>query len=175
MMDFVMGPWRVQLLETGQFALDGGAMFGSAPRVLWQKLLPPDAAHRIPLALRVLLLRHISGQPVVLVDTGIGDKFDERFARMFAIENLESGSGKPPLEAALDTVGVCPEEVTHVILTHLHFDHAGGVSWRSKGSVRPTFPRAEHLSVRGLLGRRRLGGDQYGHVLERFAGVSRPN
>ncbi len=85
---------------------------------------------------------------MVLVDTGIGDKFDERFADMFAIRNRDTERGQTPVAAALADVGVEVEQVTHLILTHMHFDHGGGVSVRDDHGFRPAFPGARHYLQR---------------------------
>jgi glyoxylase-like metal-dependent hydrolase (beta-lactamase superfamily II) len=151
-----LGDWRLDLLECGRFALDGGAMFGSVPRLLWENLIPPDPQHRIPLAMRLLLLRHRTANHIVLVDAGIGAKFDPRFQEMFAVQNPPAPRASSPLESTplagvLASAGVRVVEVTHVVLTHLHFDHAGGATVRAGGDVVPQFPRAEHFLQRANL------------------------
>jgi glyoxylase-like metal-dependent hydrolase (beta-lactamase superfamily II) len=118
-----IGDLEVVSLSDGAFRLDGGAMFGVVPRPLWEKRAPPDARHRIPLALRCLLVEHPDGP--VLVDTGVGDKEDPRFHDIYGIENVGQ-PGPTRLEDALAEVGVTPDDVRVVINTHLHFDHAGG-------------------------------------------------
>jgi glyoxylase-like metal-dependent hydrolase (beta-lactamase superfamily II) len=135
-----IGPWRVETLMTGRFALDGGAMFGVVPRVLWERAIPPDARHRIPLALRSLLLRADDGR-TVLVDTGIGaTKWSDKERAIYAIDHREH-----ELVRSLAARGVAVEDVTDVLLTHLHFDHAGGATTQAHdGTLRPTFPRATH-------------------------------
>lgn len=139
------GEWTIDVFECGRLGLDGGAMFGSVPRVMWEKRIAPDSAHRIPLAMRLLLLRHASEPHVILVDTGLGDKHDDRFADMFAVRNPETQPGQLPLEVALATCGVGLGDVTHVVLTHMHFDHGGGVSrWDEQRQPIPTFPQAQH-------------------------------
>lgn len=144
-----LGPWRVDAFECGRLGLDGGAMFGAVPRVMWEPKIAPDEAHRIPLAMRLLLLRREVGGEVVLVDTGIGEKFDERFAEMFAVRQPELARGQLPLDVALGGLGVSRDQITHVLLTHMHFDHGGGVSYReSDGSLALVFPRAEHFLQR---------------------------
>ena len=118
-------------------------MFGSVPRTMWQKRQTPDAHNRILLATRLLWIEAESDPagPRILVDTGNGDKFDERFQEMFAIES------RPPEEW-----GVPLDELTDVVLTHLHFDHAGGVTRRGGDSaVEPSFPGARvHLQRANL-------------------------
>lgn len=131
-----IGDYQVHALEVGRFALDGGAMFGVVPRTIWERRNPPDALNRIPLALRILLL--VSPQRVVLVDTGIGDKFAPRQQEMYAIA---PGGG---LDAALAGKGLTPADVTDVILTHLHFDHAGGATRYAGENLVPSFPAARY-------------------------------
>lgn len=130
--------YDIKALETGRFALDGGAMFGVVPKVVWEKKNPADALNRIALALRVLLL--VGHGRVVLVDTGIGDKFSERHQAMYAIDPAAG-----TLISALAEQGFAPEDVTDVVLTHLHFDHAGGATRRlPDGQLVPTFSQATY-------------------------------
>jgi len=146
-----LGDWRVRVLDGGRLSLDGGAMFGSAPRALWERLIVPDERHRIPLAMRLLLLEHRVAGHRVLVDTGIGDKFDERFRDLFDVRNPVASAGSSPLATLLAAHGLAVDDITHVLLTHLHFDHAGGVSIRDGERVVPSFPRAEHFLRRANL------------------------
>ncbi len=126
--------WNWQILRAGSFRLDGGAMFGIIPRVLWEKQAPADEQHRIGLQTNCLLLR--DGGDTVLIETGFGDKFAGKDRDIFALEDRWIGD-------ALAEVGVSCEEITHVILTHLHFDHAGGTTRRGDdGAAVPTFPNA---------------------------------
>ncbi len=120
---FTVGRLRCHTLETGLQRLDGGAMFGVVPRPLWEKRAPPDARHRIPLALRCLLIEHPDGP--VLVDTGVGDKEDPKFHDIYGIENA-GNPGPTRLEDALAELAIAPPDIRVVINTHLHFDHAGG-------------------------------------------------
>lgn len=139
---YPIGAIAVTVIPTGTFALDGGAMFGVVPRVLWEKKIKPDAQHRIPMALNTLLIR--AGGKIVLVDTGCGDKEDEKFATMFAYQP----AGK--LTDLLEKAGVKADQVDFVINTHLHFDHAGGNTVRAAdGSTVPNFPNARYLIQRG--------------------------
>ena len=127
------------LLEPGKFRLDGGAMFGIVPKPLWSKVAPPDEFNRIDLALRLWLIK-FSGH-IVLVDTGIGDVHEEKFCRQFDIRQVPS-----PLEAALENIGISPKEVTDLVISHLHFDHVGGIGKKVGGEIRPIFPHARcHL------------------------------
>lgn len=110
-------------------------MFGVVPKALWSKLVEPDGLNRIPLQTNCLLLR--GGGRTVLVETGYGDKWTDKDRAIFALEHRT-------VIDALHQVGVAPEEIDHVIVTHLHFDHAGGLTRLGpSGDPTPTFPRAE--------------------------------
>lgn len=112
-------------------------MFGVVPRALWEKHNPPDGKNRIRMAARALLL--VGHGRVVLIDTGNGTKLDEKLRSIYAIDNTTSD-----LETSLAKQGLTPGDVTDVILTHLHFDHAGGATTRADGELRPTFPAAKY-------------------------------
>lgn len=136
-----IGRIRVHLLNDGFFAMDGGTMFSVVPKRLWSKQVPADAENRIPMSLHCPLA--IDGKDAILVDTGVGERLSERERTIYKVER-DGG-----LAARLREIGLDLEEVTHVILTHLHFDHAGGVIVRSDaGPWRPTFPRARHFVQR---------------------------
>ncbi len=124
-------------LRVGEFKLDGGAMFGVVPKPLWEKQCPADAKNRIEMTARVLLLK-MQGRNI-LVDAGIGDKDDAKFREIFDI-TFPHGS----LVDELARVKVTPEQITHVIYTHLHFDHAGGTTVLHDGAAVPLFPNAKH-------------------------------
>jgi len=133
-----IGNWDVKVLETGNFWLDGGAMMGSVPKVLWEKTNPPDSSNRIKLALRCLLLDN--GQDRVLIESGMGNKFDSKFSEMFSITQ-----SKNPLSDTLSKNGYSNKDITHMILTHLHFDHAGGATMLGdNGDHIPAFPNAKY-------------------------------
>lgn len=136
-----IGPYDLHPIETGRFALDGGAMFGVVPRPLWEKTNPPDERNRIALAARALLLR--GNGRTVLIDTGNGSKFNEKLTSIYKINATGSD-----LVSSLARRGVTPADVTDVILTHLHFDHAGGATTRAGGEVVPAFPRARYCVQR---------------------------
>ncbi len=142
-----VGDLRVHALEAGIQWLDGGAMFGVVPRPLWEKKITPDERHRIPLALRCLLIE--APNALVLVDTGVGNKENEKFRRIYGVEN----EGSPTrLEDAMASVGAKPEDVDMVVSTHLHFDHAGGNTLlREDGSMGAAFPNASYIMHQGEL------------------------
>ena len=133
-----IGKWKVYALETGFFSLDGGAMMGSVPKVLWEKTNPPDSKNRIELALRCLLID--DGENVVLIESGIGTKNSEKFIKMFDIR-----MGKYSLSNELSKYGYSYENITHMVITHLHFDHAGGaVLYDENNNLVPAFPNAKY-------------------------------
>ena len=117
-----VGPYEVHSLTDGSLALDGGAMFGVVPKVLWQSRIPPDDKNRIHMALRCLLLVDRRAGRVVVVETGMGRQWSDKERGIYAID--QSGSD---LAGSLAAAGATPEDVTDVFVTHLHFDHAGGL------------------------------------------------
>jgi len=130
--------YQIDFVEAGRLRLDGGAMFGIVPRPLWERRIPPDDKNRIPLAMRCLLLR--GHGRTILVDTGLGHKADAKFEAIYGVDHAHS-----TLEGSLAQLGVAPEDVTDVLLTHLHFDHAGGATKRTQaGDLALTFPEADH-------------------------------
>ena len=142
---FKIGRLTCHALEGGTQRLDGGAMFGVVPKPLWQRRIAPDERNRIPLALRCLLVEHDDG--LVLIDTGIGNKENAKFRDIYGVENDGAG-GRTRLEDALAGLGHRPEDVRWVINTHLHFDHAGGNTYREgagEGEVCISFPRATYV------------------------------
>lgn len=115
------GPFTVSVHNNGFFRLDGGAMFGTVPRVIWSKLAPPDDENRIKLAARSLIIR--AGDRVFMVDAGFGDRWTEKLRRIYDIQLPAEAEGR-----------LNPESVTDIILTHLHFDHAAGIFRRRPGT-----------------------------------------
>lgn len=146
--------YEVCPIPTGLFGLDGGAMFGTVPKVLWERSNPPDEKNRIPMEARALLLK--SPGCNILIDTGnglgkdfvakYGEKLGNKFAEMYAMD--DSG---PSLLKSLAAHGLKPEDIHHVILTHLHFDHAGGATTEKDGKLVPTFPKAQYYVQRDNL------------------------
>lgn len=119
-------------------------MFGVVPKPLWEKRIAADARNRIPLGMRCLLIEHPTVGPV-LIDTGLGNKEDQKFLDIYGVENVVPGH-RTMLEAALAAAGFVPGDVKAVINTHLHFDHAGGNTSRDEsGAVVPSFPNARYL------------------------------
>jgi glyoxylase-like metal-dependent hydrolase (beta-lactamase superfamily II) len=127
-----IGRYSLHAVPSGEFGLDGGAMFGVVPRPLWERINPPDELGRIPLGLRLLLIR--GPDRTWLVDTGIGDKFDAKSNRIYRVDAMLP-------DEALRHAGFDPASVTDVLLTHLHFDHGGG-STRADGMA--VFPNARY-------------------------------
>jgi glyoxylase-like metal-dependent hydrolase (beta-lactamase superfamily II) len=142
-----LGDLKVHALEAGIQWLDGGAMFGVVPRPLWEKRISPDERHRIPLALRCLLVE--APGALVLVDSGIGNKEGEKFRDIYGVDN----DGAPTrLEDAIRAVGFEPVDVELVVSTHLHFDHAGGNTLIDEGgAITPAFPNARYIIQKGEL------------------------
>lgn len=122
-------------------------MFGVVPKPLWEKRIPADDRNRIQLGMRCLVLEHASG--LLLIDTGAGNKEDQKFKDIYGIEN-EGADGRTRLEDGLREIGATPDDVSIVINTHLHFDHAGGNTFRDeRGEVKVSFPRARYVVKRG--------------------------
>ena len=133
-----IGPYNVRFISGGRFRLDGGAMFGVVPKVLWNRVAPADERNRIQMGMNCLLIEGDGKR--VLVDAGSGAKDDAKFRDIYAIERPEA------LLEDLRAAGVTPDQIDTVALTHLHFDHCGGGTTRGEdGTVRPTFPKAHYL------------------------------
>jgi glyoxylase-like metal-dependent hydrolase (beta-lactamase superfamily II) len=130
----VFGDFEINLVDDGTFGLDGGSMFGIVPRHAWSRLMPPDEANRIEMALRAVLVR---GQGrVILIDAGIGNKVPGKLADRMNVRRDEGTPGR------LRSLGIGPGDVTDVIATHLHFDHAGGLTTQVGCEIVFTYPNA---------------------------------
>jgi glyoxylase-like metal-dependent hydrolase (beta-lactamase superfamily II) len=135
-----LGSFSLTPVLDGFFRLDGGAMFGVVPRVIWEKVAPPDDRNRIRLAMRAWLVR--GGGRTILIDAGAGGKLDAKTGAIYGFEGVSS------LEASLAASGVGLGDIDLVVASHLHFDHAGGFTLRDADAiVRPRFPNARY-SVR---------------------------
>jgi glyoxylase-like metal-dependent hydrolase (beta-lactamase superfamily II) len=133
-----IGDIRLTFVSGGKLRIDGGNMFGVIPRVMWEQKSPPDEQHRISLETNCILVR--TGNSLGLIDTGYGAKTPQKQRLRYSLDDGKS------LVRNLAAVGVNPADVDWVILTHLHFDHAGGATYRdTDGQLRPTFPRARHF------------------------------
>jgi glyoxylase-like metal-dependent hydrolase (beta-lactamase superfamily II) len=134
-------------IQAGGQRLDGGAMFGVVPKTLWERRIAPDERNRIQLGMRCLLIEHEIGP--VLIDTGAGNKENDKFYDIYGIEN-RGAPGPTRLEDGLRELGFGVEDIVLVINSHLHFDHAGGNLTRdADGSIRPTFPNARYVVQAG--------------------------
>ena len=131
-----LGHFTLHTVECGRFRLDGGAMFGIIPKVLWARRMPADERNRITMHMRALLVEGLGR--VVLIDNGAGDKYGAKFRDIFALEGCM-------LDASLARAGFQASDVTDVILTHLHFDHAGGSTKWHNGRAVPRFPNARYF------------------------------
>lgn len=125
-------------IETGRFKLDGGAMFGVVPKVIWEKTNPADSRNLIDMAMRCLLVQE--GDRLILIDNGLGHKYDDKFKGLYDIDNHQH------LHGSLAAHGFHANDITDVVLTHLHFDHCGGSTHIDDSSGQPvvSFPNAQY-------------------------------
>ncbi len=131
-----IGKYKLGIINSGSFGLDGGAMFGIIPKPLWQKTNPADDVNRVRLATRNLLLE--SDSKKIIIDTGMGSKWDEKSKNIYAIDEMLS------MNSALESKGLKAEDITDVFLTHLHFDHTGGSTFSVNAKFQPAFPNAKY-------------------------------
>jgi glyoxylase-like metal-dependent hydrolase (beta-lactamase superfamily II) len=145
----LFGDYRVEVVPDAEFRLDGGAMFGVVPRTLWSQSCPPDEHNRIRLNMNCLFVE--AGRERIIVETGIGDKWSAKHAGMYGITRR-----RPLADALKAATGYGAEEITIVVNTHLHFDHAGGNTSQdaTTGDIAPTFPNARYFVSR----------DEYAHA-----------
>ncbi len=139
-----IGKYQLYIIESGYFYLDGGAMFGIIPKPLWEKNNPPDEANRVKLATRNILL--VSQSRKILIDTGMGNKWSKKSNEIYRIEQDEFS-----LQNSLVKLSIKPEDITDVLLTHLHFDHTGGSTKNLDGKLEPVFRNAKyHVSEKNF-------------------------
>jgi glyoxylase-like metal-dependent hydrolase (beta-lactamase superfamily II) len=131
-----IGKYNLKTVLSGYFGLDGGAMFGIIPKPLWEKTNPADELNRVTLSTRNLLL--ISDDKKILIDTGMGEKWDEKLKNIYRIDKSKN------LSESLHQYKLKPEDITDVLLTHLHFDHTGGSTKVENGKIIPSFPNAKY-------------------------------
>ncbi|MFH1851470.1 MAG: MBL fold metallo-hydrolase [Candidatus Neomarinimicrobiota bacterium] len=132
-----IGQYTLYEIETSRFGLDGGAMFGIIPKTLWERQLPADARNRIVMSTRSLLLA--SADRKILIDSGNGDKWQEKFRAIYDIDTTSVS-----LEKSLAAHGFAPDDITDVYNTHMHFDHIGGGTRLVNGRTEPTFANARY-------------------------------
>jgi len=133
-----IGAWKLETVSGGHFWLDAGVMYGVVPKTVWQTVTPPDAQNRIPFAIHCVLARN--GNRTVLVDTGHGDKLSRLDRSAHAIDDT------PSLLAGLSAMGVAATDITDVVFTHLHWDHAGGATrYDESRQLVSTFPNASYF------------------------------
>jgi glyoxylase-like metal-dependent hydrolase (beta-lactamase superfamily II) len=136
------GDYRVEVVPDTEFRLDGGAMFGVVPRALWSKVSPPDEDNRVRLNMNCLFVETETER--ILIETGAGDKWSPRHEAMYGIRRE-----RPFSETLRAIAGVGAEEISIVVNTHLHFDHAGGnTKLDAAGRIVPTFPNARYFVSR---------------------------
>jgi len=152
-----LGDFELTICSDGTYLLDGGAMFGVVPKTLWQRRAAADAENRILLGLNTVVVR--TGAATVLIETGIGNKQTAKMREIHGNQEL--------LPMSLAAAGIDPGEVTHVVNTHLHFDHCGwNTTLEADGSVRATFPNARYFAHRGEVehGHRQLDRDRVSYL-----------
>lgn len=132
-----IGNYDIHPIETGRFSLDGGAMFGVVPKPLWSRTYPPDDRNRIELAARALLI--VGNGKKILIDNGNGPKFTDKLVDIYRLD-----MSRYDIQKSLGRFGLSTKDITDVILTHLHFDHAGGSTYRENGKLMLTFPNARY-------------------------------
>jgi glyoxylase-like metal-dependent hydrolase (beta-lactamase superfamily II) len=134
------GPWRITSLSDGFFRLDGGAMWGVVPAVMWREWTPPDQDNTILLALRPFLAERDGWR--VVIEVGVGTRWEPKWRNIYRLLPTTS------LVASLAACGLEPEDVTHVVASHCHWDHVGAQVVEREGALRPQFPAARHFAPR---------------------------
>ena len=132
-----IGDYDLYSIETSEFSLDGGAMFGIIPKPIWEREAPSDALNRIDMVTRSLLL--CSDERKILIDTGNGTKWEEKYREIYNID-----TSRYNIDNSLTKYGFNADDITDIICTHLHFDHAGGNTKIDDGTIVPTFPNAKY-------------------------------
>jgi glyoxylase-like metal-dependent hydrolase (beta-lactamase superfamily II) len=135
------GDFELSIIRECTFRLDGGAMYGVVPKTMWAKADPPDEQNRVLLSCNLLLID--TGKAKVLVETGMGDRWSEKERQRYDLTSLAA-----PADVLKD-VGLTPDQIDYVIISHLHFDHAGGATHLVDGKVVPTYPNARYIAQAG--------------------------
>jgi glyoxylase-like metal-dependent hydrolase (beta-lactamase superfamily II) len=137
-----LGDYRIEIIPDTEFRLDGGAMFGVVPRVVWELVSPPDELNRIRMNMNCLFIETATER--ILIETGIGEKWSEKHLKMYGIFRKKSLA-----QSLFDITGYKPEDITIVVNTHLHFDHAGGNTiFDGENVIVPQFPNARYFVSR---------------------------
>jgi len=132
--------YEIHLLESGRFALDGGAVFGVIPKPLWSRKVDVDEENRVTMSLTTPVI--IGKDRKILIDSGVGNKLEEKLKKIYKVDfNYD-------IEKSLTDFGIKPQEITDVIITHLHFDHVGGCVKQIDGRYIPSFPNARYYVQR---------------------------
>src|SRR5690606_9657282 len=138
------GPFELYTIETGDFKLDGGAMFGVVPKTLWAKGIKADEYNRIQMTMRCLLIKSKQTGRIYLIDNGAGTKFNEKMADIYKLDYSTKN-----LEQSLNQQGFTVDDITDVVFTHLHFDHCGGTTYYDENeNLAFTFPHAQYHVVK---------------------------
>jgi len=135
------GKFELSIVRECAFRLDGGAMFGVVPKTLWNKLAPADEANRVFLNCNLLLIATPTHR--VLVETGMGERWDQKERERYGLDSLVDPA------QPLKSIGLRAADVDAVIISHLHFDHAGGATREQNGQIVPTYPKATYYCQRG--------------------------
>ena len=157
----LVGEFELTICTDGSFRLDGGAMFGVVPKTLWKQKMAADAENRVLLGTNCAVVR--TGTAVVLIETGVGNKVSPKLRAIYRNQEL--------LLKSLEAAGVSADEVTHVVNTHLHFDHCGwNTTLHEDGSVSPTFKNARYYAAAGELahGRLQLDRDKVSYLEQNY-------
>lgn len=134
-----IGDYRIEIIPDTEFRLDGGAMFGVVPRVLWERVCPPDELNRIRLNMNCLFVE--TANEKILIETGVGEKWSEKETQIHGIFRK-----KPFVSSLYEITGCHPKDITIVVNTHLHFDHAGGNTVGTRAAdLLPQFPNARYF------------------------------
>ena len=132
-----IGQYKLYSIETSEFGLDGGAMFGIIPKIMWEKKAPSDHLNRIKMVTRSLLL--VSDSHKILIDTGNGSKWTKKYLELYNIDLSMYN-----IDSSLKKYGFTVDDITDVVCTHLHFDHAGGNTIYHENNLVPTFSNATY-------------------------------
>lgn len=134
-----LGDFCIETVSDTEFRLDGGAMFGVVPRVLWEKICPPDESNRIQMQTHCLFIE--TPDEKILIETGMGEKWSEKQSKIYGVNRV-----KPFAETIFERTNYKPEDITIVVNTHLHFDHCGGNTiFNDAGEIVPAFPNARYF------------------------------